>query len=832
MLHRADKIIAKALSAALILSGCSLGTPASLSIRPMSETVSTSSGDETRSYPLLKKRSFHSGAITISVDSAIGPKQTGARRLLLALSDDKHQSNEHHGAQGGGRYFNPQDPNSFGNVDSGYGDHVIATEAGSITVSTCQFNGRKAREFISGQLTVKSTVPLAELTEKLNSKYPFEIIDSVDDYYLLRLDLARISISELPNHLEGINELNVEAVQDAKFSSINAAKMAEAVLDIQLNFSDIIAYAELSYLDSVTGWSTKPVETTNYDDMFWWFKTIKVKEAWEYSIGSDVKIAVIDRGFDITNHPENKRNLFDSGRFSPGKDLPTSNVNGQNVYDAKPSNIVGRYHGGLVSQFAAAERNNGISAAGVAPNSRLMAYYADSGDSMWPTVKAIKYVASKGVGVVNISMAKEYDTFLWNIKCIDDHMVNWEIDSILRKHPSLVIVVAAGNDSVGPSKWAMVDDNVLQSRRDVIVVGGISPVWNSGTLVAQEQAPFSNVGDNVDIWAPADGVGVADPRVSRAEAKESLEGSGTSFASPMVAGAVALIKQRRPSVGVKDVIAILRDSAEKVPSIWKDGSRGGVANVGGYVDGDKLPVLNVAEAVKLAASRTGVSVATWQAKSWEGIITYNEVSNTYGVFENGTYRQFRDSVPADTYEYFYKNAPANSSGNRYVKVRGWQRSNGIEVLNVEAVTPPVSPYRLAIGEFEWVGLNQDKVSTNGYIPDGILDGHFKLTLSFNTVTVVRSLTLYTIDAAGNKCCGQVWDTLNPNWWILGVFFQGAPINTAHTIDENFGTFYPNERPQFDLELNGNTSGFFYAGQRFMVEIILDDGTIIQDFTVI
>lgn len=129
----------------------------------------------------------------------------------------------------------------------------------------------------------------------------------------------------------------------------------------------------------------------------------------------------------------------------------------------------------------------------------------------------------------------------------------------------------------------------------------------------------------------------------------------------------------------------------------------------------------------------------------------------------------------------------------------------------------------SIIDLKWQGMNEDKVGEwdNGS-PDGRNDGHFLLTLNLPGQKEVKSIEIYSADANGNHAGGQVWDTASADYWILGVFYQGNQLDQNHT--PSLGTFSGDL--QFDLY--ADDSGWFKPGNWFGVEIILGDGTKLNE----
>ena len=120
----------------------------------------------------------------------------------------------------------------------------------------------------------------------------------------------------------------------------------------------------------------------------------------------------------------------------------------------------------------------------------------------------------------------------------------------------IVFAIAAGNSSANAC-------NTSPAR----VGGGITPgvLVTAATDSNDQEASFSNYGSCVDIWAP----GVSIPSLKVGGGVVSL--SGTSMASPHVAGAAALYWARHPSATHGTVTNTLRQMAQPTGTTSKDG---------------------------------------------------------------------------------------------------------------------------------------------------------------------------------------------------------------------------------------------------------------------
>jgi thermitase len=262
---------------------------------------------------------------------------------------------------------------------------------------------------------------------------------------------------------------------------------------------------------------------------------IDAPEAWAISTGTAVRVAVIDTGIDYT-HPDLTAN------YAGGADF----VNG----DADPMDDHG--HGTHVSGTIAAALNNPTGdpaeeegVVGVAPHARILSYKvcdATGNCNDFAIEQAIAQAITDGAKVINMSLGgpdfsqSSYDAVqdAWNA--------------------GLVIVAGAGNDGTTNQFYPAAYDNVIS-------VAAFDEDHRRPT--------FSTYGSWVDISAPGNVILSTYP-MSACGGATTVPGdtgcynwlTGTSMATPHVAGAAALVWSRGDVTSNQQVVAILLDSAD------------------------------------------------------------------------------------------------------------------------------------------------------------------------------------------------------------------------------------------------------------------------------
>lgn len=243
---------------------------------------------------------------------------------------------------------------------------------------------------------------------------------------------------------------------------------------------------------------------------------MKVRDAWSRSKGASNVIAVLDTGIQYT-HPDLQ------GRIVAGWDF----VNNDN--DPRDDNR----HGTWVSGIIAANSNNGVGIAGISWTDKIMPVkIMNAGGSGYTSDLAlgIRWAADHGASIINMSVGG----------FPADTAVRSAVDYAWSKN--IVLVGAAGNNGTEELFYPASFPNVISV---------------SATQVDDEFTHWSSYGQAVDVSAPGDAVLTTDCggcSMSSAGSPGYAQISGTSFASPNVAGVVALIRARYPTWTAQQVV--------------------------------------------------------------------------------------------------------------------------------------------------------------------------------------------------------------------------------------------------------------------------------------
>ncbi|MCR4312552.1 MAG: S8 family serine peptidase, partial [Candidatus Uhrbacteria bacterium] len=303
----------------------------------------------------------------------------------------------------------------------------------------------------------------------------------------------------------------------------------------------------------------------------------------------DVIVAVLDTGVDL-DHPDLAANIWTNPWeiASNGKDDDKNgfidDVHGwdfvQTDNDTSPtlrsdSTIDVLSHGTVISGLIAGVGNNDIGIAGLGWNVRIMPVRMlsinGSGNEQ-DAADAIDYAVNNGADVINLSFAgNQADALLTN--------------AVQRAYEANVVVVAALGNDARDTNAVPVYPACLKSSVDDWVIGVAS------SDVDDYASGFSNYGSScADVSAPGEDIfGPMFENISEGYTDEYMGGwTGTSVASPLVAGTAALLLSAYPSLSPDDVRTLIKLSVDPV---FATGSKAGQFGAGR---------LNVARALHLA----------------------------------------------------------------------------------------------------------------------------------------------------------------------------------------------------------------------------------------
>ncbi len=261
---------------------------------------------------------------------------------------------------------------------------------------------------------------------------------------------------------------------------------------------------------------------------------IKALSAWEEEKGKqDVIIAILDTGIDL-NHSDLKNKIYSNGYDFANEDPIAQDDHG---------------HGTHCAGIAAAETNNKKGIAGVAWNCKLLPVKVmdseGSGKYSWIS-EGIIWASDQGADVINLSIGGEFPSN--TLRAALEYAYDKEV----------VIVAAAGNDGGAVLYPAAYDDFCLAVA---------ATDYNDRRITFLTYTWESNFGPEIDVAAPGARILSTYPvPLTPPGYLPYAWGSGTSMATPHVAGLAALIKSLKPWLTNRQIMDIIRYSCDDINS--------------------------------------------------------------------------------------------------------------------------------------------------------------------------------------------------------------------------------------------------------------------------
>ncbi|MBT2643594.1 S8 family serine peptidase [Bacillus sp. ISL-41] len=245
---------------------------------------------------------------------------------------------------------------------------------------------------------------------------------------------------------------------------------------------------------------------------------LQLEKAQKLAGKNKVKVAVIDTGID-RNHPDLKGKILSS--------VNTVNPISPGVADS---------HGTHVSGIIAAKKDNGIGGHGVNPDADILSidvFDRGWGASDYAIAEGILEAVKGGAKVINMSLGGP----------MPSPVIEEAVKYALEKN--VVVVAAAGNSA---DDWK----NYPAGYEGVISVGSVNK--------DKKLSYYSSFGPSVDIVAPGEEVYSTIYEPEKLSSFRKM--SGTSMASPVVAGAASLLLSKYPYLTPAQVEYILEHSAD------------------------------------------------------------------------------------------------------------------------------------------------------------------------------------------------------------------------------------------------------------------------------
>lgn len=412
-------------------------------------------------------------------------------------------------------------------------------------------------EFVSGSVIVKFKSGLSSVdTKDLNTfnrliNTPHELSNVFNKY-----EVGKISSLEIP--LENSSQKKLDLIDD--FKKLNIYKIEfnsnisplEFAKEIMLSSNVIYAEPEILF---------KSMEIPN-DALLseqWYLESIQTYDAWDKSKGKGQIIAILDTGVD-PDHPDLK------GQLLQGYDFVNNDT------DPNDDNM----HGTHVAGIAAAKSNNSMGIAGIAPESKILPIKVLQSNGFGKSTDiamGIQFAVASGATVINLSLGSHTESLMLK-------------DILSVAYKNAIIVASAGNDNMPILNEGI--PSIANYPACYSFVLGVEAVQKQGSSFVRSS--FSNYdpsgpiqyknefGYNYEIKAPGTQIFSTIPNGSY----RAL--NGTSMATPIVSGAVALLKSNNNSLTNEEIFSRLIQT-----------SKNGVIQINDALEANIIPKLNFLE---------------------------------------------------------------------------------------------------------------------------------------------------------------------------------------------------------------------------------------------
>lgn len=284
----------------------------------------------------------------------------------------------------------------------------------------------------------------------------------------------------------------------------------------------------------------------------WALDIVHASQAWDISLGSQsVVVAVIDTGIDL-GHEDLADNIWINPNETSGNgvdDDQNGYIDDKHGWDFKDqdntptdeTSMQNPGHGTHCAGIIGAACGNNVGVCGISPKVSLMPLRflgSDGSGELFGAVKAIEYAKNQGAHIISAS---------WGAT-IPQAGAQPLIDAIKSaEEKGVIFVAAAGNEGASNDSKSIYPANAQTPH--MIAVAASNP--------SDQKPAWSNYGRKVDIASPGENILSTIPGSYK-------ELSGTSMATPLVAGLVALMKSLNINLTGAQARSILQTTGDSV----------------------------------------------------------------------------------------------------------------------------------------------------------------------------------------------------------------------------------------------------------------------------
>lgn len=414
------------------------------------------------------------------------------------------------------------------------------------------------------QAQVATNIYWVQFTDKEGSPYS---IDNPEAYLspraLQRRANLNIAIDEYdlpvnPQYLQAVADCGAEIINPSKWLNGVSVHVTDPSVIEAINALDCVMTVrncpnDLKAQEQKERWlanEMKPAASTRSSKGFYGGAEDQVKQLNVDVLhdmgfdGTGVIIAVLDGGFEGAENTSCFDNMREEGRLLGTRDF---------VYGSNSVYTQSTHGTSCLSTMGAYDPNNMV---GTAYKASYYLIHTEDGDSEniieeYNWVSGAEYADSLGVDVCSTSLGYiTFDMSQWDhpYQHYDGKTAPMSIGAEIAASRGMICMNAAGNEGDGNCTLGIPAD-----AEHIVTVGAVN--------AAGDRASFSSVGPTYDgrikpdVMAMGEGTYVASGYGSW---WPYYNGNGTSFATPVLAGAVACLRQARPYSSVQEICDALR----------------------------------------------------------------------------------------------------------------------------------------------------------------------------------------------------------------------------------------------------------------------------------
>ncbi|HSD36759.1 MAG TPA: S8 family serine peptidase [Rhodocyclaceae bacterium] len=462
-------------------------------------------------------------------------------------------------------------------VQASSGSALYTLRIGAPGEATCAITSTSTEAIIAGELVAKLSARASVTTQ--NEVMLSTGLQTVEGGGRERAHLLRLSQNDT-QRARGLERLTrwgkpgaARPIRDAAQDFPGRFRRAQRAMDTleyakRLMATGLYDYVEPNFQVQLLSTTAAPYTPTEplYLAQRWNYQQINQPAAMDRILGLSLPpttprpiVAVIDAGL-VDDHPDLQAQIFTGRSFVTLS--TTGDGDSASANDPSTSGDTPDWHGTHVAGTIAALDNNGKFGAGVAPQALLMplrVFAPGKNGSSFDVVQAIRYAA----GLSNRSgtlPARKADVINMSIGATGTCPAQFSTEIANARAQNVVIVAAAGNHERGSSA----DISNPANCPGVIAVGALD--------ARQQQTYYSNAGAALRVMAPGGDAYQSTTGTGYVDAIYSTLGSfnaslaripsfgpltGTSMASPHVAGVIALMRYVDANITPSDIDTLI-----------------------------------------------------------------------------------------------------------------------------------------------------------------------------------------------------------------------------------------------------------------------------------